>query len=182
MSRPSGLVTIGQASAPSFDDPIAVLTGCHRRIESNLATLGRIVAALRAADATPEQQAEARAALAGPLRYFDRAAVLHAEDEDRSLFPRLREAGLVTNTDDLTDDHRAHEAMYLALRAVATRLAGGEANPAFVDELDLHLGALAGAYAAHIRHEEQALFPLASKLPDVQLRAIGLEMQVRRSE
>lgn len=160
------LVSLGQRPPPSFDDPTAFLEACHRRIEANLATLARIVAALR-----ENRRDEARAALAAPLHYFDHAARLHTEDEERSLLPRLREAGL--SPPDLASEHRVHEAIYLAFRAAALRLDA--------DEMSLHLEAMTAGLRDHIALEEREVFPLAAHLPPTLRRAIGLEMQARRA-
>ena len=96
----------GGQPAPSFDDPLGMLTACHRRIERNLATLARLQRHL------PEHgcDADARAAARSILKYFDTAAPNHHADEEESLFPRLRQlapgdADAIAN--DLERDHSA---------------------------------------------------------------------------
>jgi hemerythrin-like domain-containing protein len=156
------IVRIGSRPPPTFDDPVGVLGACHRRIEDRLATLERALAALPAP--------EARAALADVMRYFDGAGVRHTEDEEQSVFPRLERTPLLA---DLEADHRAAEAIYLSFRMLATQ----DPPP---PEIATHAEALCRAYRAHIQREEAQLFPLARALAPEELRAIGIEMRLRR--
>src|SRR3954467_13650480 len=71
--------------APSFDQPIAVLKHCHDRIRKQLATLEKLLAHL--ADHGADEQA--RQAAAAVLKYFDKAAHLHHDDEEQDLIPML---------------------------------------------------------------------------------------------
>src|SRR4051812_31164522 len=75
-------------NAPTFDDPLGMLAHCHRRIERQLATLGRLQRHL------PENgdDAEARTAARNILKYFDNAAPNHHADEEESILPRLAAA------------------------------------------------------------------------------------------
>ena len=75
----------GDPGAPSFDDPLGMLRACHGRIERQLVTLDRLERHL------PEHgaDADAQAAAAAILRYFDNAAPNHHADEEASVFPRL---------------------------------------------------------------------------------------------
>ncbi len=163
----------GSKPPPHFDDPIAALTACHRRIEAHAATFVRIAAALH----DPARLAEAREALAGPIAYFEGAGKLHSLDEDGSLFPRLHDLPVLT---DLEIEHRAHEAIFLALRDCAARITAEPPDAQVIDAFAAHAHALAAGYADHIRREEAEVFPAASALPAPELRAIGLEMRLRR--
>jgi hemerythrin-like domain-containing protein len=160
------LVRLGSRPPPSFDDPVGVLDACHRRIEDRLALLERAIAALPAPEAV--------AALADVVRHFDTAGVRHTEDEEQSVFPRLPREPILA---ELEADHRAAEAIYLAFRTVASRVA---AEPSLRDELASHAAALAAAYRGHIRREEAELFPRARALSPAELRAVGIEMRLRR--
>jgi len=175
---------IGSRPPPSFDDPVGVLDACHRRIEERLATLERALAALPAH--------EALAILGEVVRHFDTAVVRHTEDEEHSLFPRLERApagdplgsaqrgaersGALLIA-ELEAEHRAAEAIYLAFRTVAERVA---AEPGLTGELESHAAALCAAYRAHIAREEAELFPRARALAPAELRAVGIEMRLRR--
>jgi hemerythrin-like domain-containing protein len=157
------MIQIGTRPPPGFDDPVGLLTACHRRIEERLATLERAVAGLRT------RHPDAEAALNQVVEFLGRNGGRHTEDEEGSLFPRLTPSRVVSA---LTAEHRAHEAILVALRAaVASRV---------VAEIEVHAAALCAAYRDHIRVEEAELFPLARALDPAELRAVGLEMQARR--
>jgi hemerythrin-like domain-containing protein len=171
---PMSLTPLGAGPALDYSDPVAVLKAAHRRIEAHLSTLARIVEALR--EPGQPRLREAQAALAVPLTFFATEGVRHALDEDASVFPRLAHPGLA----ELTAGHREHEAMFLAVRSVAQRLQAGEADAALVDDLELHVGAFSAAQREHMRLEEAEVFPLIAALEPREVRAIGLEMRVRR--
>ena len=66
-------------TAPDFDQPVAVLKHCHGRIRKQLATLEKLLAHLPAHGADEQ----ARHAATSVLKYFDKAAHLHHEDEEQ---------------------------------------------------------------------------------------------------
>jgi len=162
-------------AAPGFDDPLGMLRACHRRIERQLATLTRLLRHL------PEHHADAdaRAAAAAIMRYFDTAAINHHADEEQSVFPRL-----VTAAPDVRDLARSLEREHVTLAARWARLRpllsaivarGGAYLP--VKDVDL----FCAAYAAHIAREEGELLPRAAEaLAASDLAAIGAEMAARR--
>src|SRR5947208_11249106 len=82
-------VTIGATPEHSFEQPLGLLTDCHRRIELFLGVLSRIAEDARGGALTDQQ----RSALMTALRYFREAAPKHTADEEQSLFPRLRARG-----------------------------------------------------------------------------------------
>src|SRR5689334_2755865 len=79
------LLKIGQRPDHAFDEPLGLLSDCHRRIEGFLGVLTAITDRLegRALDTA------ARSQLEGALTYFASAAPRHTADEEESLFPRL---------------------------------------------------------------------------------------------
>jgi hemerythrin-like domain-containing protein len=172
----SALLQLGhKASAPpDYSDPVGFLAGCHRRIEARLATLPRIVDVLRAGD--PAHLAEARDALRAFVKHFDDAAHKHTLDEEVSVFPRVPPEAYA----ELPGEHREHEAIYLAVRTVALRLCEHPPDAATIDELDVHGRAMSAVYKEHIAKEEAMLFPAMRALDEKELRAIGLEMRLRR--
>ena len=162
-------------TAPGFDDPLGMLSACHRRIERQLAVLGRLQRHL------PEHgcDADARAAARGILRYFDTAAINHHADEETSIFPRLIEAtpsaaGLVA---DLDGDHRRLAARWRHLRPLLAAIAAGSrANLAPREVAELRR-----AYDVHIAREETELIPLAREvIGATALLVVGEEMARRR--
>ena len=82
-------LSIGQPRDHSFDEPLGLLSDCHRRIEHFLHVLE--VIANRTGDA-PLTAVE-RADLDTAVTYFATAAPKHTADEEQSLFPRLRASG-----------------------------------------------------------------------------------------
>jgi len=166
----------GEPGAPSFDDPLGMLRACHGRIERQLVTLGRLVRHL------PEHgaDADARAAAAAILRYFDTAAPNHHADEEASVFPRL--LARAPDARDLIarlerDHHETFAPLWLKLRPLLAGIAGGQrANlpPALVRAAEV-------AYAEHIAVENDILLPMcADVLSPEELDAIGAEMAARR--
>ncbi len=67
-----------------FDEPIGLLTDCHRRIEKFLAVLKKV-----ASQAPEPLDDRYRQGLETALDYFEIAAPKHTEDVELSLFPRL---------------------------------------------------------------------------------------------
>jgi hemerythrin-like domain-containing protein len=167
---------LSEPAAPSFDDPLGMLSACHGRIERHLATLERLQRHL------PEHGADfdARAAARGILRYFDSAAPNHHADEDDSVFPRLlreRPAEAEPLLAALERDHEALAAKWRRLRPLLTGIAAGmRANLSARQVADIR-----SAYLAHIAREERELIPLAAATFDpATLAAIGAEMAARR--
>lgn len=162
--------------APGFDDPLAMLAACHRRIERELATLDRLQRHL------PEYGCDdaARAAALSVMKYFDSAAPNHHADEEESLFPRLRareESRAGALIDDLALDHDMLAAGWRRLRPLLTGIAAGvRANLS-----PKQVNGLRDVYAAHIAREEGELIPLAARYLDASvLQEIGHEMAARR--
>jgi hemerythrin-like domain-containing protein len=163
-------------TAPSFDDPLGMLTACHGRIERQLLTLDRLQRHL------PEHGADidARAAARGILRYFDTAAPNHHADEEASLFPRLKRMQS-DRTDRLIADLAAeHEALVTKWRRLRPLLAGIVAGTR-ANLSARQVAEIRAAYAAHIAREESELLPLAAATFDAAtLAEIGSEMAARR--
>lgn len=169
------LVRIGSKPPPSFDDPVAVLESCHRKIEQLLAGLVRAAAA--------PSHPETASVLRDVIRYFDTGGVKHTLDEEASIFPRVRGEGKDELLESLEAEHRTAEAIYLAVRTVAQRIVDAPdsaAETAASADLATQAAALDAAYREHIVREEAELFPLIRALDAPQLRAIGLEMKLRR--
>lgn len=167
-------------SAPSFDQPIAVLKHCHDRIRKQLATLEKLLPHL-AAHGADEQ---ARQAAAAVLKYFDKAAHLHHDDEEQDLVPMLArvaqgaDAALLDQlVPTILDEHRQMDGMWQNLHEELTAIAAGSAavlSAATVQKF----GAM---YLAHMEREEANIAPMAKRLfsPE-QMAALGQSMQRRR--
>jgi hemerythrin-like domain-containing protein len=178
------LVQIGQPVDHGFDSPLGLLSDCHRRIERFLSALVTIARSRRGTSLTRQE----RDVLEGALSYFSTAAPRHSADEEESLFPRLRSSGdplartAIETIQHLLADHRFaeqhHEAVDLLARCW---LSQGALSPGDAASLLEHVSALETLYRAHIKIEEEELFPAAGRiLTAAELEAIGREMAARR--
>lgn len=165
------MVQIGESVA-TLASPLEHLVACHRRIEQRLATFVKAGVEL---EAKPQQALEA---IASAIRFMDTNGARHTEDEEESVFPRLKphltapEAAFV---EGLEAEHLEAEGMYLALKATVPELPG--ARDAY-----LKLAArLQTIYRKHIQAEEEILLVLAQReLHTPDLDAIAGEMRARR--
>ena len=78
-------ITIGGPLDHTFDEPLGLLSDCHRRIEHFLHAL--VTIGQRAAKTLAQADV---VALEAALAYLATAAPRHTADEEESLFPRLR--------------------------------------------------------------------------------------------
>jgi hemerythrin-like domain-containing protein len=178
------LIRIGQRPDHGFDEPLGLLSDCHRRIEHFLHVLERIATRDNGGDLTPGGRAD----LTNAIAYFANAAPKHTADEEESLFPRLR----------ASDDARAQEALAIIARLerdharadahhhvvdviVRRWLAEGAIDAKAVTELRDRLAALRSIYEEHIGIEDRDLFPAAGRvLSSSEIHEIGREMAARR--
>ena len=145
------------------DDPVARLGNTHRRMAEELAALE---VAARAGDGQ---------GLDMGLDFFASAAKRHHEDEEASLFPRLRgDAGLVPLLDGLASEHRDHEA---ARREIEELVRGNADTRAIAASVARFVAML----RAHIEKEDRELLPAAERMLDAETReAVAEEMRGRR--
>ena len=176
--------SIGAAPQASFDQPLQLLQDCHRRIEQFLEVLLRVVEA--ANDDT--LSTTHREALETALRYFREAAPRHMQDEEGSLFPRLRqESGAELQSalaciDALETDHVRASELHTQVNMTGERWLheGPLAAPARA-ELRRWLVELRTLYRNHIDIEDHRIFPLAGRiLTSGALASVGQEMRARR--
>jgi pyridoxamine 5'-phosphate oxidase len=167
-------------TAPGFDQPIAVLKHCHGRIRKQLATLERLLSHL------PEHGADeqARKAASAVLKYFEKAAHLHHDDEEQDLIPMLR---AVAQGDDaatlqalapvILQDHKDMDALWQDLHEQLTMIADGSAGVLSASAVQR----FSQRYTAHMEREESTLAPMALRLftPE-QMARLGAAMQARR--
>lgn len=174
---------IGQPLDHDFDEPLGLLTDCHRRIEYFLGVLVRLTQTAKP-PLTPDQWKE----MQGALNYFAFAAPNHTADEEQSLFPRLRSAKDPRATQalecikELEHDHELAAAHHEAVDRFCRRwLDHGFLSDADIRNLQDRLAELQSLYRDHIAVEDGWLFPVAAQLlSDDQLRDIGREMAARR--
>jgi pyridoxamine 5'-phosphate oxidase len=164
-----------------FDDPLAMLLGCHRRIEKQLATLSRLREHLAARGVDPEASQAAQSV----LDYFVRAAPNHHHDEEIDLFPlieaRITDPGEAARfrafRDTLLEDHRELEAAWARIRKPLEGIADGLMRQLPAAQVQ----AFAKAYAHHIVTEESALSEFFQRwLQESDRAKLGRAMAARR--
>jgi len=163
------MVEIGASSA-TIDMPIEHLMACHRRIEQRLDTL------VRAAGHLEEDRAAALEAIQKSLAFLDSSGVQHTEDEEASLFPRLRAR--------LTPDQIAYldslEAQHVRAEGILCRLKQLVHSGHF-EQYRACAEELRSLYREHIRSEDTILTALAKQsISESELMEISREMRVRR--
>lgn len=175
-------IVIGAKPESNFADPIGLLTDCHRRIERFLAVLVTVAEQARGGALSPEQ----RSAMETALRYFREAAPKHTADEERTLFPRLRNMpeaeAVLARMESLEDDHRRADRDHAEVDHLGHAwLASGALTANDAERLSTLLGELTALYRDHIAVEEGELFPAAAALlSEADRKAIGGEMAARR--
>jgi hemerythrin-like domain-containing protein len=179
------LLKVGQRADHGFDEPLGLLSDCHRRIEHFLSVL----TAIAGQTAGGALDASRRSQLEGALQYFAVAAPRHTDDEEQSLFPRLA-ASLDTRAAEALDmmrrlerDHAEAGQHHTAVdRLVRDWLRDDALHAEAVRTLRAALAQLQALYARHIAVEDQHLFPAAARILSADdLRHIGREMAARRS-
>ncbi|SDE55082.1 Pyridoxamine 5'-phosphate oxidase [Massilia sp. PDC64] len=166
--------------APDFDQPVAVLKHCHGRIRKQLATLEKLLAHL------PEHGADeqARQAATAVLKYFDKAAHLHHEDEEQDLLPMLLAvakgedaATLQALAPMILQEHKDMDAMWQDLHEQLTAIADGSGTQLSASIVRRFVQ----SYHGHMEREEGIVAPMALRLfgPD-QMARLGGAMRRRR--
>ncbi len=177
------LPILGRTPDHGFDEPLGLLSDCHRRIERFLNVLDKVAAEFRVGPLTPEAVAAVRTV----KQYFAKAAPKHTADEEESLFPRMKAAAAARGErcepiDRLEADHEAADALHAEVdELLAAWLEKGSLPAERARTLRGHIEALQGLYRAHIHVEDAEVFPLAAELlsPD-ELASVGREMKARR--
>lgn len=167
-------------AAPDFDQPLAVLKHCHGRIRKQLATLEKLLAYLpgHGADEPARQAAQA------VLKYFDKAAHLHHEDEEQDLLPMLRAvaqgddaASLQALVPQIVREHNEMDAMWQDLHEQLVAIASGSGTALSASTVQR----FTQQYAAHMEREEGVIAPMALRLfSPGQMAQLGSAMQQRR--
>jgi hemerythrin-like domain-containing protein len=178
-------ITIGRRPDHGFDQPLGLLSDCHRRIEHFLAVLIAVDRQLGGGPLTAAQRAELEAA----LEYFATAAPRHTADEEESLFPRLRQSAdpaavrALETVGRLERDHDEAERRHASVdRLVRRWLDRNRLEPDEARALRGHLTELQAIYTQHIAIEDRDVFPAAaSVLSAADISEIGREMAARRA-
>jgi hemerythrin-like domain-containing protein len=181
-----GLLTINQPHIPDFTKPLGLLVHCHERIEGHLRALERAAELLERGDvpSLPYAFAAADAAVA----HFATPGVKHTEDEELSLFPRLREFGgaggeeVLAAVREMEAQHRRAEVIHAEFESLlASMPREGSDGAGHLQRFRELVVALTALYRPHIRVENEVVFPVAARvLPAAEIQALGEEMRARR--
>ncbi|MCW5962866.1 MAG: hemerythrin domain-containing protein [Bryobacterales bacterium] len=172
-------IQIGQPE-PGCNDPVGLMTACHRRIELFLKTL-RYAAEHAGGRELLTDEAEA---ISRSLRYFREAAPHHVADEEQDLFPALarRDPGAADAINRLELDHQRAGRLHARVNEVGERwVRDGRIEEELLREFRNATEELEALYAEHIQVEETEVFPKATRaLNETELDAIGRQMALRR--
>jgi hemerythrin-like domain-containing protein len=165
--------------AVGFEAPFEMLGACHERLLRTLGLLERLRAHVQSQGA----DLQARQAATDVLRYFDLAAPLHHEDEERHVFPVLMEQAsreVQALVHQLQRDHVAMAQAWERARQPLQALSEGR-----LERLDAAQEALlvtfADLHAQHLQSEELVAYPCAQGvLGTLQQEQMGREMAHRR--
>lgn len=167
---------LGEDVAPGFDDPVGLLLACHDRVRHYADLLQRLVAHVGRSGVDDEARTAARAV----LRYFDVAAPLHHEDEEKDLYPLLRgrvPAGVAQLMDAISSEHEEFGLLWDKISPSLRLWATGA--PAEIDVLVIDR--FCDLYVSHAHTEEQEIFSRARDLLSKdELVRLGESMRARR--
>jgi len=163
------MIQIGSPSA-TIDSPIEHLVACHRRIEQRLDTL------VNAANHLESDRSSALSAISKSFHFLDTSGVIHTQDEEVSLFPRLRpriSVGEIEFLNTLEAQHDEAERIYAELKQ---RTADHD-----IAKYRARAERLRSLYRDHISLEDRILTAIAKRaLDDLEIAAISREMRGRR--
>jgi len=172
-----------RAPAAGFDAPFDMLGACHERVTRTLALLTRLLdhVARHGCDSTAQDAA------CDVMRYFDRAAPLHHEDEERHVFPPLLagpDSTLHTVVRRLLQDHldmaQAWGVAHLALGRLRDAVSP-DAHWRWTAAEHHALTHFASLYERHLHDEDLLVYPATrQQMTDADLQSMALDMMARR--
>lgn len=171
-----------RAPAAGFEAPFEMLGACHERVERMLNLLSMLQQHLTNSGWDDSVASAAR----DVMRYFDLAAPLHHEDEERHVFPALLasdDEALHAVVSRLQQDHRDMAVAWAAARQV---LASVTATPSvgwsgFGLSETATLNEFAALYDRHLHDEDHLIYPAAAAaLTPQALQVISADMMRRR--
>ncbi len=182
------MFNINQPHIPDFTNPLRLLEHCHERIARQLESLERAGEVLRSRG--PRSALKAFAAIDEACKHFAIAGMKHTEDEEISLFPRLRKHGgaageeAMTAMLELESQHRTAEELHRQFdEFVKTLPRDGSADGRELDCFSEMAAELMAFYRPHIFMENNLVFPIAARvLPVDEIHSLGQEMRKRRQD
>lgn len=172
-------ITAPRSANQSPEDAFDLLIGCHQRIRHFTATAARL------AHAHGAGHDEIRMAAAGVHRYYSVSLPLHEADEESTLRPRLDALGDERVHHALAAMHDQHQAIDELVERLLPLLMLVERNPAALEQAGGEICAITKAledtFAAHLKLEEDVIFPaIRERLTQADQATMQAEMQSRR--
>jgi hemerythrin-like domain-containing protein len=171
-----------RAPAAGFEAPFEMLDACHERLERMLKLLAKLQQHLL----LNGWDRDASKAALDVMRYFDQAAPLHHEDEERHVFPSI-----LAGSDEplrvlvlrLQQDHRDMAVAWARAREVLASLSepppGGWSG--LSEAQSQTLSGFAGLYRQHLDDEDALIYPAAqAQLSDAERLTMSEDMMRRR--
>ncbi len=163
---------------PATGDAVDLLLECHDRIRSFLALARRV------AEAGPAEREAIPEAAGRVHRYFTQALPLHARDEEDSILPRLtgRDPAVDRELETMAREHAEHEPPMTRLVEACDAVARDPGlHAAFAPAIGAAARELEDHFAAHLRREEEVIFPAMRRLlAPADDAAIVRELRARR--
>ena len=176
------MIQIGAKPDSGFDDPIGMLTDCHRRIEH----FQHILCAVAERASGRALTAGETSAVHAAIEYFHSGGNRHNADEEESLFPRLLtslEPETIEKINGLENDHRAGDHLHASIDELYRNwMRRGSLTNREMEQLVSATRQLEQLYKAHIALEEDVIFKRAAELLDpTAISAMGEEFRRRRA-
>lgn len=171
-----------RAPAAGFEAPFEMLGACHERVERMLGLLAK----LRQHVLVRGWDESVASAARDVMRYFDQAAPLHHEDEERHVFPPLLagdDAVMRQIVQGLQQDHRDMETAWAVARGVLASVAQAPSAgwTHFSPQEEATLAGFARLYDRHLREEDGLIYPAArAGLSPEALQVMSADMMRRR--
>lgn len=166
----------------SWEQPFEMLRACHQRVQRMLTLLDK----LQAHVVQHGVDAQATQAAVDVMRYFDKAAPLHHQDEEIHVFPLAHESGdsdAIAAVKRLGAEHETMEGAWRDLRSELQALLTPEASVQLplAWRTDHMVRAFEALYADHMHVEERIVYPCVEEsLTPQDAERMGREMAARR--
>ncbi len=169
---------IGETQAAGFDQPLYLLAACHRRVESFCALLEKLEQHIRCMGVDEE----AMVAIKRIYHYFDGPAVQHHADEEQDLLPLLLRRSRDPSQSALIGEwirrikreHEEQAVVWMDLRAELQELLNRKSDRLFA------VSRFVTMERAHVRFEDDNVFPLGRMLLPTDRNALSQAMARRR--
>lgn len=169
----------GSPEPATTDRPLDHLVACHGRVEDKLSVLERAVERLE------DMTEEALYACESVIKFLDSSLAIHTEDEEESVFPRIRKLATedeLQYLDTLELQHREAEGYVARLKNLVKQLERDESLLPIRAALGQTALKLTALYRAHIASENDRLTAIGrARLDEIALAEIAFEMRLRRS-